>query len=448
MKFVRQVVVLWVLAITACSHGVGVTPAGVPGAPVAPFARPDTLHVVPFFYFRRPTGYTPLGSPGGRRGLFGTSALMFGSAPAGGNAHCAAGKGKGCGVIYELTPKVGSSIAYTENVLVTFTGTNGAVPYASLNSDPSNDLYGTTYYGGRYEAGTVFVLHPSGSGYTYSIIHNFGKGADGAHPFAGVVDSNGVLYGTTIGGGTYKRDLCKARGGSPDGTCGTVYRIDLATGHERVIHNFGAGGDGASPYGGVFGALRFGTLYGTTVLGGSNAYCGTVYSLTLSSGEEHILHNFGGSPDGCKSYGGLAERGGYVYGTTSEGGENLGLSSGGTVFRVNTTTGVEQVLHTFGKDADSDDGLQPEAALRIVRGKLYGTTAHGGGSSACTEGCGTVFHISPEGADYKVLAIFADGRAGNNPTDALLYSNGSFYGTTSAGGMHGLGAGFKLTPKF
>ena len=448
MKFVRQVVILWVLAITACSHGVAVTPAAVPGAPFAPFARPDTLHVVPFFYFKRTTGYTPLGIPGGRRGLLGREALMFGSAPAGGDTHCAAGKGKGCGVIYKLMPKMGSSMAYTEKVLVTFTGANGAVPYASLNPGSGGDLYGTTYYGGRYEAGTVFVLHPSGSGYTHSIIHNFGKGTDGAHPFAGVIDANGVLYGTTISGGTYTRDLCKSKGGSPDGTCGTVYRIDLATGHESVIHNFGAGSDGASPYGGVIGAIRYGTLYGTTVLGGSNAYCGTVYSLALSSGEEHILHNFGGSPDGCMSYAGLAESNGYVYGTTSEGGEKFGPSGGGTVFRVNITTSVAQVLHRFGNDADNDDGLQPEAALRIVRGELYGTTAHGGGSSECFAGCGTVFRIYPGGADYKVLAAFADGRAGRNPTDALLYSNGSFYGTTSAGGLHGHGAGFKLTPKF
>ena len=170
--------------------------------------------------------------------------------------------------------------------------------------------------------GRSLCLKRSGSGYVHTIIHNFGKDSDGAHPYAGVIDASGVLYGTTIGGGTYKRDLCKTNGGSPDGTCGTVYRIDLATGQESVIHSFGAGDDGASPYSGVIGAVRYGTLYGTTVLGESNSYCGTVYSLTLSSGEEHILHNFGGSPDGCKSYGGVAGSGGSVYGTTSEGGEN------------------------------------------------------------------------------------------------------------------------------
>jgi uncharacterized repeat protein (TIGR03803 family) len=446
MKFVRPLVILGTLAIASCNHGVAVTPAALPGARFESAARPDTLHVIPFVYFNRSKGYVPLGIPGGRRGLVGSSTLMFGSTPAGGDLHCAAGKGKGCGVIYKLTPKMGS-LMYTETVLFTFKGTNGAVPYASVDLGPSGDLYGTTYYGGRYEAGTVFVLHPSGAGYTHTIVHNFGKGADGAHPFAGVIAANGVLYGTTIGGGTHKSDLCKAKGGSPDGTCGTVYRIDLATGAERVIHSFGAGSDGASPYGGVIGALRYGTLYGTTVLGGNSAYCGTVYSLTLSSGEEHILHDFGGSPDGCKSYGGLAASNGYLYGTTSEGGGNFGAASAGTVFSVNIATGDEQVLHRFGKDADHDDGAGPEAALRLVGGNLYGTTARGG-SSKCIGGCGIVFRIDPTGTNYKELAILKDGLAGRNPTDRLLYSNGSFYGTTSAGGMHGgLGAGFKLTPK-
>jgi uncharacterized repeat protein (TIGR03803 family) len=446
MKYVRQMLVLWALAITACGHGASVTPAVVPGDPLAPFALPDALHVVPFFYFERAKGYTPLGIPGGRRGLLGSAARMFGSAPAGGDTHCAVGKGKGCGVIYELTPT--SSKEYAENVLVKFTGANGAIPYAALNVDSSGDLYGTTYDGGLYRAGTVFVLHRSGSGYVHTIIHNFGKDSDGAHPYAGVIDANGVLYGTTIGGGTHKRDLCKTNGGSPDGTCGTVYRIDLATGEESVIHSFGAANDGASPYGGVIGAVRYGALYGTTVLGGSNSYCGTVYSLTLPSGEEHILHNFGGSPDGCKSYGGVAGSGGFVYGTTSEGGEKIGANSGGTVFRVNTATGAEQVLHAFGKGDGNQDGLMPEAALRIVNGELYGTTAHGGGSPKCIEGCGTIFRIYPGGKDYETLATLANGSAGRYPTDALLYSNGSFYGTTSAGGRNGLGAGFKLTPKF
>jgi uncharacterized repeat protein (TIGR03803 family) len=442
--------VLGVFAVSSCGRG-NITPPGVSPA----LARLDVqpyIHVVPFIEFQgHQKGYTPFDTPGGRHGLIGGVMRMFGSAPAGGD-NCAAGKGKGCGVIYELTPTNGQS-TYAETVLLKFTGANGAVPYASVSVDPNygdtGDLYGTTFYGGQYNGGTVFVLHPAGSGYTERIIHNFGKGSDGAHPFAGVNDINGVLYGTTIGGGKYTSDSCKAIGRSPDGTCGALYSINLKTDAERVLHSFGATGDGASPYSGVtYDNYNKQELYGTTLLGGSaGTNCGTVYSVT-PSGIEHILYTFAGSPDGCRPHAGvyadLVESSGYVYGTTSEGGIGIGQKSGGTIFRVNVVTGAELVLYRFG--ASVGDGLRPDGFLHHVSGAFYGTTSLGGGSSECKRGCGTAFSIGPTGTNYKTLARFDGGSTGQYPTGGLLYADGSFYGITSSGGKDGFGAGFKLTP--
>ena len=49
---------------------------------------------------------------------------------------------------------------------------------------------------------------------TFSVIHKFTAGADGANPYAGVtVTSSGVLYGTAAGGGT--------------GNEGTVFKLTL-----------------------------------------------------------------------------------------------------------------------------------------------------------------------------------------------------------------------------
>ncbi len=56
----------------------------------------------------------------------------------------------------------------------------------------------------------------------------------------------------------------------------------------------------------------------------------------------------------------------------------------GTVFAV-TASGKETVLHNFG---DYGDGTNPFADLLSDKGRLYGTTAHGGAG-----GSGIVFSL-------------------------------------------------------
>src|SRR5262249_23689800 len=87
-------------------------------------------------------------------------------------------------------------------VLYSFTGgTDGQSPAdGALVRDPVGNLYGTTYYGGTSNMGTVFELNVAG---TETILRNFAGGADGAYPWAGLVlDAKGNLYGTTYQGGT------------------------------------------------------------------------------------------------------------------------------------------------------------------------------------------------------------------------------------------------------
>jgi uncharacterized repeat protein (TIGR03803 family) len=106
----------------------------------------------------------------------------------------------GCGVVFQLTP--GTEGSWKEEVLHSFGGRDGSIPYASLIFDHSGNLYGTTTAGGADRFGVVFKLAPnSNGGWDETVLHDFYDNP-GAVPNAGVIfDGAGNLYGTTGGDG-------------------------------------------------------------------------------------------------------------------------------------------------------------------------------------------------------------------------------------------------------
>jgi uncharacterized repeat protein (TIGR03803 family) len=293
----------------------------------------------------------------------------------------------------------------------------GMHPFAGL-VDMNGTLYGTTETGGGFGDGTVFSISAHGK---EKVLHRFRGGSDGAHPNADLINVNGTLYGTTeFGGSSY----CWNQAG-----CGTVFSI-TTTGTETVLHSFIGGckgcPDGSLPTGALINVK--GTLYGTTNGGGglySSAYycCGTFYSISMT-GKEKVLYRFT-LHEGLYPNGSLIDVSGTLYGTTYSGGK----SGNGTVFTIGTT-GKEKVLYSFGGGSDSE---YPYSGLTNVNGTLYGTTS---GSnyyySGCKYGCGTVYSISVSGAE-KVLHNFT-GADGASPYAGLANVNGALYGTTRFGG--------------
>jgi uncharacterized repeat protein (TIGR03803 family) len=303
-------------------------------------------------------------------------------------------------------PRTSSSSSY--HVLYSFAGTpDGATPLAGL-INVKGRLYGTTQSGGSTGNGVVYRISTTG---IETVLYRFAGGSDGRQPQAGLLDVNGMLYGTTYLGG-----------GGPSGY-GTVYSISTA-GAEKVLHSFaGARTDGAYPNAALI-DLR-GTLYGTTLLGGSkcpNYGCGTVYSIS-TTGSENVLYSFRGGSDGAQPYAGLINVKGTLYGATFAGGS----SDNGTVYSI-STTGVEKVLYRF---RGSPDGAHPQGGLVVVNGTLYGTTYQGG--SGASPGNGTVYSVSVAGKE-KVLHRFTGGSDGVYPTAGMINVKGTLYGTTSLGG--------------
>ena len=279
-----------------------------------------------------------------------SSGDLYGTTTEGGSANL--------GTIFQLSP--GGTIT----TLINFNGPNGAEPLlAGLIMDKSGNLFGTTFYGGTAFPGdgTVFKISPND---TLNTLIKF-NGSNAANPVAGVImDSNGNLYGTTLGGGSATEGTAFKL--SPDGTLTTLV-------------NFG-GSNGANPYAGLLMDSN-GNLYGTTLQGGASNE-GTVFKLS-PDGTLKTLISFNGS-NGAYPYANLLmDSSGNLFGTTPYG----GLSNEGTVFKL-SPDGTITTLHNFA--GGSKDGAQPVANLFMDNGgNLYGTTSYGGSLND-----GTVYELT------------------------------------------------------
>src|ERR1044071_4357259 len=163
-----------------------------------------------------------------------------------------------------LMPALIAGLNFIGAVRVTaqsFVNSDGANPNAGLILS-DGILYGTAAAGGGSGFGTVFAINTNGTG--FSVLHSFTGGTDGANPWDGLVRSGTTLYGTAYNGGLW---------GS-----GTVFAINTDGTGFTSLHSFTMGSDGGNPIGGL--VLTNNTLYGTTGLGGSSGQ-GTVFSISF-----------------------------------------------------------------------------------------------------------------------------------------------------------------------
>jgi uncharacterized repeat protein (TIGR03803 family) len=324
----------------------------------------------------------------------------------------------------------GVSAAQTFTTLHAFAGgSDGANPYCFMVFDKSGNLYGTTDSGGIFAFGTIFELSPSeAGGWEESVLHSF-NGTDGGTPNDGLVfDAAGNLYGTA--GTVFEL--------TPSGS--GVWTLTVIFDLSRTA--------GANPVGGVIfdGPTR--RLYGTTPYGDGS---GAVFALapgTSGMWSEIVLHN----AVGPARAGLVADKAGNLYGTTTSG----GTGNNGTIYELSHTPGggwAYRVLYNFpgGSDgADINAGLVLDAS-----GNLYGTSTFGGASNN-----GTVFELKrTTGGNWKekVLYNFGGGEDGTLPVGGVVFDTaGNLYGTTQFGGGQGTchngseldycGTVFKLSP--
>jgi uncharacterized repeat protein (TIGR03803 family) len=146
---------------------------------------------------------------------------------------------------------------------------DGQYPWEIVQGADGN-FYGVTGYGGAdsctFGCGTVFKLTPDG---VLTTLHSF-NGADGYFPLGFMHSTNGIFYGTTVGGGG--TDLICAPLG-----CGTVYALSVGLG--PFVETL--------PTGGIVGeGLR---ILGTDLTGATSvAFNGTAAAFKVVSSTEIV----------------------------------------------------------------------------------------------------------------------------------------------------------------
>jgi len=338
----------------------------------------------------------------------------------------------------------GQVVAQTFAVLHAFTAASGPNATNSDGANPSAGLilsgatlYGTAVYGGSSGRGTVFAINTNDMGFTTP--YDFNGDSDGANPYAKLILSGNLLFGTA------------SAGGSAD--AGTVFAVNIAGTGFTVLHSFtatdagGKNSDGAFPRAGL--VFAGSTLFGAANDGGSSGK-GTVFAVRTNDLDFTTLHSFSSGSGGAYSSAGLILTGSTLYGTDYG---NLGK---GTVFGIQTNGSGFTNYYAFTSGGlngngilTNGDGANPHAELILSGNTLYGTAEHGG-----TSGKGTVFAIKTDGTGFTNLHSFAAGAYnslglytngdGANPSAGLVLSSNTLYGTTYFGGVSGNGTVFAI----
>lgn len=163
------------------------------------------------------------------------------------------------GTIFKITP------GGTLTTLYSFCR-QGSIPYCPDGDGPGplvqatdGDFYGTTFFGGVPNAGTIFKITPGG---TLTTLYSFSGYTDGFGPGALLQAADGSFYGTTYG-------LFEPY------PYGTIFKFP-PSGPVTTLYGFNGGSDP-----GALVQAADGSFYGTTQVGGAGP--GTVFRLALGS---------------------------------------------------------------------------------------------------------------------------------------------------------------------
>ncbi len=298
------------------------------------------------------------------------------------------------GVIFEYDP---ISNGYVEKI--DLSDGIGSHPAGSLIVAGNNKLYGMTVMGGLNDKGVLFEFDPVANAYMKKV--DFGANGEST-PYGDLLQaSNGKLYGMTTGGGA-------------------LFEFDITTGAYETKTQIGG-----SPYGSLIEASN-GKLLGMTSEGGENGL-GIIFEYDIDLGtyikKIDFTYDGGYGPLGSLTKG----TNGKFNGMTSRG----GIPNGGVLFEYDLNT------NTYSKRIEfqgNNNGAGPNGNLVLAAdGRLYWMTNHG------------FFEYDPDANNYIKRADFSNPNGQLYQGSFVQASNGKFYGM-SGGGTHTEGLIFEFDP--
>lgn len=338
-------------------------------------------------------------------------------------------------VIYTALPDGGGGLTSTD---VTATiGEDFAVPHSFSNADgdPSWNsssyagvtehngvLYGVTFAGWAYTAGTIFSFNPVNS--VYTTLYSFDV-PSGSWPMGTLVFDGDVIYGTTYEGWT--------------DNYGTIFSYDLSNNTYTDLYNF-VGTEWAQPGPGGGGLTMVdGILYGLAGYGWAHEN-GVLFSFNPTNNTYTDLHDFNDALYEWAYPGSrLIELNGILYGIAGWGWE--GSPGNGTLFSYDITNNIFAKIYDF----DEASGDCPVDSLTLFNNIFYGTVMCWGWEN----NDGGIFSFDPSDNSYTLLSHFNQGSRpedGYSPVAALTVVNNILYSYTMYGWADNNGVIFSFDP--
>jgi uncharacterized repeat protein (TIGR03803 family) len=154
------------------------------------------------------------------------------------------------------------------------------------------------------------------------------------------------------------------------------------------------------------------------------------------------LYSFKDKTDGGNPISGvIQDAAGNVYGETNLGGtlpcttEPSSSEGCGTVYSISPTGGFKVLVSLTGAN-----GAHGNTTMVLVGTTLYGATANGGSNND-----GVVFSVNTDGTGFTLLHQF-NGSDGSDPVALVAGKNGIVYGVAQSGGVSNDGVLFSITP--
>jgi hypothetical protein len=337
-----------------------------------------------------------------------------------------AGGANGDGAVYEIA-NTATGYATTPSTLVSFDGTDGASPMASLTADANGDLFGTTSAGGTNGHGTLYEVTNAATGYatTPTTLVNFGS-TDIPSDAGLITDANGDLFGTTS-----------------HNNASTIFQlVNTATGYASTLTPL------ATINGSLVGDLVIdanGDLFGTTPVDGDHN-SGTVFELV------NTVTGYASAPTTLVSFDTnnanpnarlIIDANGNLFGATSAGG---GFGNGALFEIANTTTGYASTpLKLLG--FNSTDGGFAGGLINDANGDLFFTVSQGGSGATLYDGSVQELANTATGySDHAITVAAFNGSNGQTPfNDLAADANGDLFAMASRGGANGHGTVVEIT---